>query len=493
MLKALVKHKFLILIIVLFILLRLPSLFEPYWYGDEGIYLTLGEGIRQGLTLYSQIHDNKPPMLYYLAALGQTVFGFRLLLFMVMIPTVYFFHRLAKKFFHHNTARLTTILFVILTSIPLLEGTIANAEVFMLLPTILGILIFLNAKSNQDYLISGLLLGYAFTIKIPVGFEFLFLTLFLLLEKIDFFEDLSLKNSFKKIFRNLPKFIYLILGFIAPIFLWSIYFYFQGAFKPFILASLLQNFGYLSSWATGNQTSSFASGGLMIRFVVLLLSWLIIFYFNYKKIITKNAAFILAWFAATVFSALLSGRPYPHYLIQLVPPLCLIITGVFSNSLANIRWMFVFSIIILGFVIYKYKFYFYPVFSYYHNFYTYAFQKKSQSDYYSYFGSNVNLTYEIAEFVKANTDKKQTVFIWGDEPYVYALTSRLPPEKFTVAYHVVDFNAYDDAISGIKSRLPKYIIYYPMANRPYPQLDNLIRRYYYPVRVFGSIIVFQLR
>ncbi|PIV07387.1 hypothetical protein COS53_02565, partial [Candidatus Shapirobacteria bacterium CG03_land_8_20_14_0_80_35_14] len=61
---------------ILFFLLRLPSLFEPYWYGDEGVYLALGQGIRHGLTLYSQIYDNKPPAIYYLAALTQTVFGF---------------------------------------------------------------------------------------------------------------------------------------------------------------------------------------------------------------------------------------------------------------------------------------------------------------------------------------------------------------------------------------------------------------------------------
>ena len=82
---------------ILFFLLRLPSLFEPYWYGDEGIYLTIGQALRHGLLLFQQIHDNKPPTLYYLAALAHTVFGFRLLLFLVMIPTVYVFYLLSKK------------------------------------------------------------------------------------------------------------------------------------------------------------------------------------------------------------------------------------------------------------------------------------------------------------------------------------------------------------------------------------------------------------
>ena len=30
------------------VVLRIPSLFEPYSYGDEGIYLVLGQGLRKG-------------------------------------------------------------------------------------------------------------------------------------------------------------------------------------------------------------------------------------------------------------------------------------------------------------------------------------------------------------------------------------------------------------------------------------------------------------
>ena len=52
---------FWILNFLTFLILRLPSLFEPYWYADEGIYLTIGNALRRGEILYSQIHDNKPP------------------------------------------------------------------------------------------------------------------------------------------------------------------------------------------------------------------------------------------------------------------------------------------------------------------------------------------------------------------------------------------------------------------------------------------------
>ena len=58
--------------ILLFItlILRIPSFFEPYFYGDEMIYLSIGQGIRKGLDLYTQIFDNKPPLIYLTAAIA---------------------------------------------------------------------------------------------------------------------------------------------------------------------------------------------------------------------------------------------------------------------------------------------------------------------------------------------------------------------------------------------------------------------------------------
>ena len=43
----------LILVCVVFALLRLPSLIEPYWYGDEGIYEVVGQAMshRRGLSV----------------------------------------------------------------------------------------------------------------------------------------------------------------------------------------------------------------------------------------------------------------------------------------------------------------------------------------------------------------------------------------------------------------------------------------------------------
>ena len=59
--RWILEHEAIFIILAVVVLLRVPSLFEPYWYGDEGIYLTVGRSLRHGLALYRDVHDNKPP------------------------------------------------------------------------------------------------------------------------------------------------------------------------------------------------------------------------------------------------------------------------------------------------------------------------------------------------------------------------------------------------------------------------------------------------
>lgn len=451
---------------ILFFVLRLPSLFEPYWYGDEGVYLVLGQAIRNGITLYSQIHDNKPPAIYLLAAFTQTVFGFRLLLLLWMIPTCYFFYKLALRYLSPKLSQLALLFFVILTSIPVIEGHIANAEIFMLLPTILGFLLF------EKYIFwSGLLLGLAFLFKVPVAIEFFFLFCF------GFF-------VLKK-YKDLKSLIIFGISFFIPTIFASIYYYLNNALLPFLSAALLQNFGYLSSWSTGSQQSSPATAGLPLRLGLMLLLWLVIYFQYFKKIIDKNYLFLSCWFTACLFGVLLSTRPYPHYLIQILPPLILIVLyskKYFLNTILLIA--------ILAYSIFHYKFYFYSSISYYTNFIQYSLRLKNTESYRQYFGSNVNNFYEISSYIDNKSLPNDKIFIWSDDSYIYPLSNRLPSTKYITAYHILDFNGYEQTINQLKTNLPKIIIYNRSMNRRFDALDTFINNYYFLDNQIGQYYLF---
>jgi len=479
MLKTFIlRHKFLLVVFLLFVFLRLPSLFEPYWYGDEGIYLVLGMAIRKGWTLYSQIHDNKPPSLYYLAAFAQTVFGFRLLLAFFMAGAIYYFHLLSTKLLAPKLVWFSTLIFTVVTSIPLFEGNIANAEVFMLLPTLSGIYYFLYSKSKLKYIFSGLLLGLAFTIKIPVAIEFGFLFVWYLF---------LYKNKLQSKIYDLIAFS---VAFFIPFLAFLTYFSIKGAISEFMFSAILQNFGYLSSWQTGSHSGSAASGGLVTRGVILLLFWLLIYFASIKKIVDQKLSIIIFWFSAAIFGALLSTRPYPHYLIQILPSLSLMLIYLFEKNVKTSIKIFV-LVLVFGLVglFFKYKFYVYPVLSYYQNFYSHI-TSLSSSDYRNYFGSQVDDTYQISNYLIKNTATDEKIFIWGDEPYIYALSSRLPVGKFTVAYHIVDFNQFQAVSDQLKIYFPKIIIYYNQPGRNFPELERIISNYYHPVATIGKSTIY---
>src|SRR3990170_5025838 len=174
-----VNHKFhtptwLFFVLSIVFILRIPSFFEPYSYGDEMIYLTLGEAIRRGIPLYSGIHDNKPPLLYIMAAVAGRLFWFKAILAIWHLITVFIFFKLSEIIFpkRKSAQKIATIVFALLTTIPLLEGNIVNAELFMIGPTIMAFYILLSKKlSFRKIFAAGVLFSFSSLFKVPAVFD----------------------------------------------------------------------------------------------------------------------------------------------------------------------------------------------------------------------------------------------------------------------------------------------------------------------------------
>jgi hypothetical protein len=261
-----------------------------------------------------------------------------------------------------------------------------------------------------------------------------------------------------------------------------------------MFSAILQNFGYLSSWQTGSHSGSAASGGLVSRAIILFTFWGFTYFFFAKKIINQKTAILSLWFSATIFGALLSTRPYPHYLIQVLPPFSIVILIILQKNLISIsRYLLIFLILCLSLLFVKYKFYVYPVFSYYSNFYSYLMNRKSYINYQIYFNPNISTIYQVADYVKSTTSADENIFVWGDEPYIYALTDRLPVGRFTVAYHRADFDQYDNVIQELKLQFPSHIVYKHQEGRPFEELDQFIEKYYSPATEIGDIIIYNSR
>ncbi len=438
------------------LILRIPSFYEPYSYGDEMIYLALGEAIRQGIPLYSGIHDNKPPLLYVMAAISGNLFWFKAILSFWIILTIYVFWKFLELLFPKNKKGqiIGTFVFSILTTIPLLEGNIANAELFMIGPTILAFYILLGKKPKTTNLfLSGTLFSVSTLFKVPALFDIPTIV-FLWIAGIKVLSFKKIKNIFKNSF-------YVFLGFITPILLTFVFYFFQGALKEYFVAAFLQNVGYLSSWRPDDQQESFLVKNLplIIRGLVVTLG-LFILYWKRSRL-SKNFIFATSWLLLTLFAVTLSERPYPHYLIQSIAPFSILI--VIFTSQRSIEQIFAIIPITLSFFVpFYYNFWHYPTFPYYEKFVKFSLGNYSRDGYLETFGSNVKRNYKISEFIASSTQKGEKIFVWGsDSSAVYAMTKRFPPGKFVADYHINDFSSDRETILILKNDLPAFIVILP--------------------------------
>ncbi|HSW90129.1 MAG TPA: hypothetical protein VLH19_04630 [Patescibacteria group bacterium] len=476
-------HELIFFLLAITTLFRVPSLLEPYWYGDEMIYLTVGNGISHGLELYKDIHDNKTPLIYILASVTGTVFWFRFLLMIWVGFEMIVFYLLCKELFGKSAVRLHGI-HISLTGLALIafailpffaEGLIANGEIFMLLPTLFGFLsLVYMAKTKKDRvkigwsIIGGLSFSAAFLFKAPAAFDtaaagFLFFILFPL------FHVKNVKDALQ-LFVSKTAWVF-VFAFLVPILISLAYYAHLGVLQQYVTAAFAQNVGYLSSWQTGShQSLNLAKSGLVQRGILLAI-FLVVLLFIQKKI-SPAAKLTVVWFGCSLFAALLSERPYPHYLIQVIPSLALALALLvehimhFSNRRMRLfirsqilTTCLLFLIPIVFAVSYiSVHFWQYPLVTYYENYGLFVTKQHTFSQYLSYFDPRLPEIYRISSKISMETKSTDQIFAWGDLPVVYALTKRLPVGRYTSAYHINDFNAYTETITKLRATPPKFIL-----------------------------------
>ena len=478
-LQSLHTPKWLFILLTIVLVLRIPSFFEPYSYGDETIYLTLGNAIREGVPLYKGVHDNKPPLLYVTAALAGNLFWFKAILAIWSIIGIYVFWKLSLKVLSKNLTaqKVATSVFALLTTIPFYEGNIANAELFMIVPTMLAFLLILNQKTSQKTIfLAGILFSVSSLFKIPAAFDLPAVIIFwLVTNRLN-------RAGIKKIITNS---LVLIFGFITPIFLTFVWYFSQGAAKEYLIAAYLQNFGYLSSWRPEVKSEPFLSKNapLLIRGSIVFL--INLFLYLKRKSFSKEFVFVTSWLTLSLFAVTLSERPYPHYLIQAVPSVSILLAMLFTYQNLT-QTLVILPLALFSVVPVFYKYWHYGSLNYYHRFLAFSIGKMPKDTYLSGFGGEVIRNYNIAKFIKSYTNKNDRIFVWEDSSQIYALSKRLPPLKYVAGYHIKDFYSPSLLIEDLNSNLPKLIVILPNSNPPKEIISFIKKNYVFIEKIDGG-------
>ena len=247
------------------------------------------------------------------------------------------------------------------------------------------------------------------------------------------------------------------MGFLAPILLTLIWFLAQGALPDYIRAAFLQNVGYLSTFRPGDVAKPFLTRNapLLIRAAVVALGTAVVWL--KRKKLSKEFIFATIWILFALFAVTLSERPYPHYLLQAVPALSLLVAILVKGETID-QVLTIIPIGILLFVPFFFKFYNYSTTGYYTRFIGFATGQMTKNAYMNSFDKNTAGNYKLADFLVKSSGPEERIFVWGDSPVIYALTRRLPATKFVAAYHIADFSTKAETVKTLNQSKPSYVV-----------------------------------
>jgi 4-amino-4-deoxy-L-arabinose transferase-like glycosyltransferase len=429
---------------------------------DEGGFAYMGYSWIKGTPLFSDYVDVKPPLVYILYGVFESIFGATskgihtgLFIFNLGFTITFYFY--IKQKFSFGTAMISSLVFILLSSLPNVFGFAAHATQLLLWPTIGGIwLLDYSLKQTKIFWLipAGILLGIAFLIKQQaIGFMLFagfYLTYIILIQE----------KNWKK---------WLVSGFILTF----------SAVLPYILCILwfyasgrLNNFWYWTyTWPsqfaatqTGNTEIFNMMYGMVTRnienFWYLGLVGVILSFFDKWPMENKVFAVLLTLFG---FAALSVGfHYYPHYFVLLLPAISL---GV------GLAFHFVYSKLNL---VTQNTMLTYPVFTvvFFMMFYTHY---KPQKDYFTktkkedivrnVYGTNpFQESYVVGNKIKSMSKQGDSILVLGSEPQLL-FYSQLPSiSQHMHYYQLVDGGSQNDSlqtelITKVEKSKPQYLVF----------------------------------
>lgn len=458
------KHEALLIILVIVILLRIPNLFEPYWYGDEAIYLTVGAAMRNGAILYKNIIDHKTPVIY-IFAMVPSEFWFKFLFLNWMVAATSLFYSICLRLFSSKTKIIFGVsIFALLTTLPWFEGHIANGELFVMGFILAGIALFVRSslfaafeKNKTSFAVEpfrmflvGIFMSLGILTKIPAIFD---VAAIAPVFGFVFLRSLNWKN-----FRSLlSSGVLICIGILVPIALSIAYFASQRGLNDYAQFGFLYNFRYSKEFSIP-VTQSLVQFLFTMPGKLLIVGLFSFATFIFQKFMRPMFRFVLLWFVLSLFASLLSSRPYPHYFLQMLPPFSLLAVALLSKNyivekLAGVSALFlgIATLFLLHVGLYSVR-------DYYTNFFQFATHRISATEYRNRFNPLMDDTYTVAQNIRETTKPKDKIFIWGTDPMLYALSRRDPAGRFTVSFHIKDFNAYQETMVSIEQTKPPVIV-----------------------------------
>jgi len=432
---------------------------------DEGEYAYAGQLILQGIPPYQQLYNMKLPGIYaayagLLAVFGQTRTGIHTGLLLINVATIVLLFLLARRLMDPLAGVMTAASFAVLSVSQSVQGVFANAEHFVILPAVGGLLLLLRALDDDRPCLlfcGGLLLGISFLMKQHGAAFVVFGGLYLLINQLR-------KRPVNR--RRLASRCALFtLGAVIPYGLTCLILVLAGVFDNFWFWTVDYALAYTSQVSI-DHAWLFLKNRVVRIIDSAPLIWALVFIGLTALLWDKRArrqSIFIALFALFSLAAICPGFYFrPHYFVLILPAAALL-AGIAISGMANVLSNARSRVIQYGLPILLAVFCLVASICHQRHF---LFQmtpvEACHATYNRFHPFSESL--EIARFIRAHTKENDRIAVIGSEPQIYFYSGRRSASGYIYMYPLMEHHDFalqmqKEMIREIESAQPEFLIF----------------------------------
>ncbi len=438
----------------LFAVLPLNPLIMTFASRDSGVFLYIGWRILNGEVPYLDIWDHKPPLIYFIDALGLVIFpnstwGVWLLEWIFLAIAALLSINLLKKFFGFFPALISLYLWLISFFISSAGGNLTTEYTipFQIAVLYLMVLAFENNQKLIYYFMVGVVGALAFFIRQNSIGTFIAVILYLFI--------FSIKQ--KELKKLLGKYLAVAGGFFVVAATIILYFALSSALYDFWDQAFIYNFVYSAERSTTDRfvalwtgfdwlSQTLISPLALIGFLVCIV-WLI----RQPKLDQVIRALLVTSLIAFPLEQVLvsiGGRPRIPYYLSLLPIysifVAFIVWGVSQNIISRfpkfrVNYFWIFILITIA-----------------------TFQLPLYINFTKEFHRRVD-SYGVVNYLKNNSNSSDKVLMWGGETVMNFYSKRVSPTRYVYQYALykekyADVNKLKEFFNDVIENKPRFII-----------------------------------
>jgi hypothetical protein len=443
---------------------------------DEGEYAYAGQLMLQGIAPYEHLYSMKLPGIYasyagILAVFGPTQRGIHLGLLLVNMATAVAIFFLGQRLVDRLAGAVAAASFTVLSTGTLIQGTMAHAEHFVILPAVGGLLLLLRSLDEERQGLafwSGCLLGIGFLMKQHGGAFIAFGLVYAMIDR--------LRNRPLDV-RNVASWCAtFVAGAALPYALTCIVFASIGSFDKFWFWTVEYAIVYASKTPLHDALRDFGNKFIwLVRSAPLIwalafLGLMSILWFDRAR---RRSVFIGMF---PIFSILATCPGFyfrGHYFLLILPVVALLsgiaisaISGLLSKiHSASIQRALPISlaIICLSVSVYQQR--------------RFLFQMTPVQACRAVYGLNpFPESVEIGSFIRANTKASDQIAVMGSEPQIYFYSGRRSATGHIYMYPLMAENKFalqmqEEMIEEIEKNQPKFLVFVAVSTS-WLQIEN---------------------